>query len=122
MKLLLNKIKKVQNSPLKKVILNRLQEFSNFKNKSSQEWFSELCFCILTANAKAKTGLALQQTLEYKGFTTTSQETLTQIIKDHKHRFHNNKANYIVQARKFLNIKEIINPSGMAATATAMAS
>ena len=108
MKFLINKIKIVQQSLVESQIKNRIQEFQSFKDKSNEDWFSELCFCILTANAKAKTSLVLQQTLGYQGFTITSQETLTKIIKDHKHRFHNNKAKYIIQARKFTNIKEII--------------
>ena len=33
------------------------------KNKSPEAWFSELCFCILAANAKQKTAEAIEKQL-----------------------------------------------------------
>lgn len=108
MQSLLKEIKKVQNSNIKEVIEQRLYEFSSFHKKSEKEWFSELCFCILTANAKQKTGDKIQQVLGPEGFLTKSQTELANIIKENKHRFHNNKARYIVKAREFSDIKKIL--------------
>jgi N-glycosylase/DNA lyase len=98
---------------LKKQIENkvnkRLKEFSSFSKKSNGEWFSELCFCILTANSKAKTAIAIQNELKADGFLNLNQKQLSNCIKRNKHRFHNNKAKYIVEARNYCNIKNILN-------------
>ena len=37
-----------------------------------------------------------------------SQDEISNCIKKNKHRFHNNKSRYIVEARKFFNIKSIL--------------
>ena len=41
----------VKNSEIKNIVEQRLNEFSDFKNKQGEEWFSEMCFCLLTANS-----------------------------------------------------------------------
>lgn len=87
---------------------SRLQEFNSFKDKSEEEWFSELCFCLLTANAKASTALNLQSSLGPSGFLTLSKSKLVEAIKSHKHRFHNNKSKYIIKARTHATIKRTI--------------
>lgn len=92
------------------LIETRLNEFKSFKHKSDEDWFSELCFCILTANSKALTALSVQKELGFKGFMTLPEKTLVQRIKENKHRFHNIKAARIVEARKHTNIKKIITP------------
>lgn len=103
-------IKQINSLPkeTKTLIETRLKEFSSFKSKSNKEWFSELCFCILTANSKAKTALAIQSELGYKGFSKVPQSKLAETIKRNKHRFHNNKSKYIVKAREHLDIKDKI--------------
>lgn len=102
---LIEKVRQLEKTEINDVITKRLSEFESFKNKSEDEWFSELCFCILTANAKQKTGAAIQNQIQAEGFKTLSQETLANLIKVNKHRFHNNKSKYIVKAREFANIK-----------------
>lgn|SRR3989338_1991557 len=92
----------------KLLIETRLKEFSSFKSKTNQDWFSELCFCILTANSKAKTALAIQKELGQKGYLSLSQPKLAQTIRRNKHRFHNNKSKYIVLARNHKDIKDKI--------------
>lgn len=89
-------------------IEKRLQEFSQFKKFGNQEWFNELCFCILTANSKAETAIKIQNTLFPDGFSKKTQTEIAYIIKSHGHRFHNTKASYIVAARNFLHIKDIV--------------
>ena len=108
MKELLDKIRQLEQSEVNSLADRRLEEFASFKNKSEDEWFSELCFCILAANAKQSTSAIIQSQLSADGFKTLSQETLTNLIKINKHRFHNNKAKYIVLAREFANVKSII--------------
>lgn len=105
---LIEKVRDLEKTEINDIINKRLSEFESFKTKSADEWFSELCFCILTANAKQKTGAAIQSQIQSEGFKTLSQETLANLIKINKHRFHNNKSKYIVKARQFSNIKERI--------------
>ena len=96
-------IKKVKQ--LKKEVGNkvdeRLKEFENNK-----DWFSELCFCILTANSKAKTALKIEKEAD---FLRMNEKELKDTIKKNKHRFHNRKAKFIVEAREFRNIKKILD-------------
>jgi len=104
---LTNKINSIPYS-IKKLINQRLSEFESFKSKSNNEWFSELCFCILTANSRALTAINIQNQLKPTDFLSFSQNKLSIIIKDNKHRFHNNKAKYIVEARQHKNVKSIL--------------
>ena len=105
---LIQQIQKIQNSSTKPKINQRLKEFEEFQKKSTQEWFSELCFCILTANSKALTAINIQNELGAKGFCGYCQKDLSQTIKNNKHRFHNNKAKYITQARCYIDIKTVV--------------
>lgn len=89
-------------------ILSRYQEFKAFETQTNQEWFSELCFCILTANSQAKRAIEIQNELGFNGFASLEEKDIAQVIKSHGHRFHNNKAKYIVLAREFINIKDLI--------------
>src|SRR3989344_5280444 len=109
MQSLINQIKSLQNSSINKIVEKRLEEFLSFKNKTNEERFQELCFCILAANSKQKTAENIEKSLRYEKLLTLSQEELADFIRNNKHRFHNNKARFIVEARKFSNIKEIIN-------------
>lgn len=115
MQKLLKDIKSIDPEVMQ-TIESRLVEFDSFKDKKEEEWFSELCFCILTANSRAKTALAIQSALGPRGFLTLSQEQLVKTIKDNKHRFHNTKASRIVEARQHKNIKstiqDIVNSQG----------
>lgn len=94
---------------IKKLIGSRLKEFKNFKNLGDDAWFSELCFCILTANSQARRAIEIQNFLGVAGFLHLPQEEIAKTIKSFGHRFHNNKAKYIVKARKFHNIKKLIS-------------
>ncbi|MBW3021911.1 N-glycosylase, partial [Candidatus Woesearchaeota archaeon] len=108
MKELINKINKLQETKIKTLIDKRLKQFESFQKKPSKEWFSELCFCLLTANSKAETAIAIQNDLGCKGFCGYSQNKIKSTIIKNKHRFHNNKSKYIVDARCFSEIKNII--------------
>ncbi len=104
----INEIKRVQKSLIKEDINNRLSEFESFSSKDIKSWFSELCFCILTANSKAKTAIEIQQELGPDGFCECEKDEVKNCIIKNKHRFHNNKSKYIVEARKYIDIKSII--------------
>ncbi len=108
MQKLMQQILTAKNSSVKETINQRLADFSSFAEKNLDEWFSELCFCILTANSKAETAISIQKQLGKNGFLVKSQEELSSIIRQNKHRFHNNKAKYIVMARPHRLIKSTI--------------
>ena len=109
MKDLIEKVKLLEKSEIGNTVEQRLAEFAAFKDKPGGEWFSELCFCILTANSKQKTGASIQKELGPRGFLSKSQEEIRDVIIRNRHRFHNNKSRYIVEARKHARIKDIIN-------------
>lgn len=109
---LIKEIKYIKNSSVKNKVDKRLKEFKNFKNKNTKEWFSELCFCILTANSKAVTALKIQEELTPKGFCEYSLNNVRKTIRKNKHRFYNNKAKYIIAARKHIDIKNKIKGLG----------
>ncbi|MFT4302944.1 MAG: N-glycosylase/DNA lyase [Candidatus Woesearchaeota archaeon] len=108
MKSLKNLILQNVNSNIKSKIDKRLNDFKKINKKTKEEWFSELCFCILTANSKASTAINIQNQLGYHGFRNLSQEELSNFIRNNKHRFHNNKSKYICESRNYENIQEII--------------
>ncbi|MAG20362.1 N-glycosylase [archaeon] len=97
---MIEKVKKLEKEIGSKV-RKRLKEFENNK-----DWFGELCFCILTANSKAKTALKIEK--EVGNFLNLTEEELKEVIKKNKHRFHNRKARYIIEARKFKDIKKFL--------------
>ncbi|MBW3020624.1 N-glycosylase/DNA lyase [Candidatus Woesearchaeota archaeon] len=105
---LIQEINKLKKSEISKVIKKRLEEFQELNKKDNNEWFSELCFCILTANSKAETAIKIQNNIKAKGFLTFPLEKLTHEIKRVGHRFHNNKAKFITEARKYSKIKDIV--------------
>ena len=103
---LIKQINKLKSSLIKQEVDNRINEFRELNN--SEDWFSELCYCLLTANSKAETALNIEKELKWKGFYSSSQSEIRDFIKRNKHRFHNNKSKFIVEARKFKDIKNII--------------
>ena len=61
--------------------------------------FSELCFCILTANSSAVMGIKIQAALGEKGFTELPVELLAQKIQSFGHRFAYQRAERIALVR-----------------------
>ena len=82
------------------IILNREKHFKNvWATASEEEIFAELIFCIFTPQSKAVTCWAAVNELANKNmfFNATDTEiakTITAV------RFRNNKANYVIEARK----------------------
>jgi N-glycosylase/DNA lyase len=105
---LIQEINKLKKEQISKIINEKIKVFKSFQFKDDKEWFPELCFCILAANSKARTSLNIQNQLQYKGLTTLNQEQLSKVILENKHRFHNNKAKFIIEARKYKDIKTIL--------------
>ena len=108
MKELIFRVENLKQSSIKKTIDNRMNEFKELGNKSSNEIFKELCFCFMTANFSAEGGMRIQSELGDK-FLFLSEEELAKELKKLGHRFPNSRANFIFEARKYKdNIKDIL--------------
>ncbi|WP_121957197.1 N-glycosylase/DNA lyase [Petrotoga sp. 9PWA.NaAc.5.4] len=96
---LIRQIEKLKES-IEDQVEKRFQEFKNIGEKGDKlDLYSELCFCILTANWKAKGGIKAQQVISKSGFATFSEEELIKKLKEIGHRFPNTRAKYIIQNR-----------------------
>lgn len=76
-------------------------DFRPFLNEVYEaDVFSELCFCILTANSSASMGIRIQSEVGSEGFREMPLEDLTRIIAKHGHRFPEQRAERIVELRE----------------------
>ncbi|MFA5077473.1 MAG: N-glycosylase/DNA lyase, partial [Candidatus Micrarchaeia archaeon] len=89
---------KLRKSGVGAEVGRRMRELK--RNFSSEEkLFSELCFCILTANERAAKGIEIQEKIG-NGFAAFSENELRDFLKRNGYRFYNVRAGYIVEARK----------------------
>ena len=102
---LVNNIRELQNNHVATLVGKRIREFAALYKKPSGYWFSELCFCILTANSRAASAIDIQAELGVEGFKKCGLDEVRQCIRKHKHRFHNNKSECIVLARDLPDVK-----------------
>jgi len=99
---LINHVKKLlQNETLTKEINKRMREFEEKRKSSWRDLFSELCFCILTANSSAQMGIKIQNALGFEGFYYLSEEELSSRLSELGYRYPRVRARYIVEARKY---------------------
>lgn len=108
---LAGKINELRRGRVGKLVAQRIREFKDLGRKGNEEWFSELCFCILTANSTARLGMKIQRELGSKGFLTLPLVELRHRLKAAGHRFPNTRARFIVKARKFRDLKGITKKS-----------
>ncbi len=114
---------------VKDLVRKRLEEFENlgkfgetrfdFKPFLEAEYkadlFSELCFCLLTANSSASLGIKAQMQIGSEGFKSLSLKELTEILYSLGHRFALQRAERIVKARENFHrtlelLKDCSNP------------
>ncbi|MFA5993077.1 MAG: N-glycosylase/DNA lyase [Candidatus Pacearchaeota archaeon] len=105
---LISQIESLKNSPIREIVEKRLNEFEKLGEGDNKNWYSELCFCILTANSRAASAMRIQNQVGAMGFLMSPKENIAHVIRLNKHRFHNNKAKFICEARKYSNIKDIL--------------
>ncbi|MHA1280948.1 MAG: N-glycosylase/DNA lyase [Promethearchaeota archaeon] len=96
---LISQIEKLKNQEISQVIKKRINEFSSIIKKGEEAIFSELCFCILTANCSAEKCIEVQKKMG-NNFINLSQEKLAEKLKSLGYRFPNKRAEFIVYARK----------------------
>ncbi len=83
---------------IKNTVDLRIREFEELRKENENILFQELCFCILTANSSAKTGMKIQEKIG-TGFINYPEEKLRVELKNTGYRFWNVRAKYIVEAR-----------------------
>ncbi|MBT3408741.1 N-glycosylase/DNA lyase [Candidatus Woesearchaeota archaeon] len=109
MKELIQQVNQLKKTEIKNIIDKRMKEFSDLNKMSNEDWFSELCFCLTTANSSQKTGAKIQNELGFSGYYNLSLKELTIKLKELGHRFYNVRSQFIFEARKNKNIKEILS-------------
>ncbi len=105
---LISSIRKLERE-IGHIVAKRVYEFKEVNRSGNEEWFSELCFCVLTANSTAELGIKIQNIIG-KGFLEMERGELEVQLKNLGHRFWKKRAEYIVNARKFHNIKDLLIP------------
>ena len=102
-------VRRLMESHVAVLVEGRAVEFSEMRQKSWKDWFSELAFCILTANSSAELGIKIQEELGPKGFLEFPLQELSKRLRQLGHRFPNARAKYIVDARVHAErLKEIV--------------
>jgi N-glycosylase/DNA lyase len=106
---LIKEINLIQNE-VKEEIKKRHEEFKYIgKNGTEEELFSELCFCIMTANWSAKGGIKAQKHIGAKNFVKLSLDEMKVKLKEVGHRFPNARAEYIVSNRWIIgSLKDLL--------------
>ena len=108
---LINSIKQLKTSKISKVIDNRIEEFSCIKEKSIEDIFIELCFCIMTANCGAIKCIEIHELIG-NDFLHLSESELVTAFKTHGYRFPNLRANYIIESRQLIkDLEDTLNHS-----------
>ena len=100
MKDLINKIESLKESNISNLVNDRIQEFKKIDKNSTQELFTELCFCILTANFNAEKCIEIQNEIG-TDFLTLSEEELSNKLSEMGHRYPNCRAKYISDSSKY---------------------
>jgi len=108
MKKLISKIDELRSSEIKNRVDRRILEFEEV-GKNKDLIFSELCFCILTANSSADNCIRVQKEAG-EHFDSLEGDRLAGKLKEVGCRFHTKRAGYIVEARK--NRNELIEKVG----------
>ncbi len=87
------------NSPFRREVDQKIQEFQSYVRKEGEEIFFELCYCFLTANTSAELGIRMQKELGLKPFIEDSREILTAKLKGAHYRFYNTRGRFITENR-----------------------
>jgi N-glycosylase/DNA lyase len=98
MESLIEKVENLKREPIAEVISQRMKEFEDYGIEKEDKVFSELCFCLLTANFQAEKCIQIQRDMG-RGFEILPQEELAKKLKDVGHRFWPQRAERIVKAR-----------------------
>lgn len=84
-------------------IQSKLEEFSKNRDLDKDDLFLELCFCLSTPLSKAERAAQVINKGNKELLIYGSEKDVANLLKGFV-RFHNNKACYIVKARKFMDL------------------
>jgi len=93
----------------KPLVEDRWREFEKLRKEGTEEeLFSELCFCVLTANWSAQGGIKAQKFIN-NGFVHLPKEELSQKLREVGHRYPEARAEYIISNRWIINrLKDLL--------------
>jgi N-glycosylase/DNA lyase len=112
MKQLLEKIQQVKESKIKDLIDSRIREFEEAGRAKEEKVFSELCFCLMTANFSADKCIKIQKNMG-RDFEFLPEEQIAKKLREFGHRFPNTRANYIHEAKACrAKLYSILKPDG----------
>ena len=90
-------------------INQKISSFNKLKKASNEALFSELCYCILTANCQAQTCMTIQNEFPYD-FSKATKKQIKHHLKTHHYRFPNIRTQYILEAQTHKkNLQYILN-------------
>lgn len=91
----------VENKQLNEAIDATLTSFNKLKKTGTDEaLFSELCYCILTANCHAQTCMGIQESFR-QPFSEATESQIKKHLRNHHYRFPNVRTQYILKAQKY---------------------
>jgi N-glycosylase/DNA lyase len=93
---------KLRDEPeVRSTVEGRVAEFLEVKDKDSYAWFEELVYCLLTAYSSARLGqLCVDALCDCGALLEGPLEEVVKTLRVQGHRFHNKRAEYIVEARR----------------------
>uniref|UniRef100_A0A7C3MKU9 8-oxoguanine DNA glycosylase/AP lyase n=1 Tax=Dictyoglomus thermophilum TaxID=14 RepID=A0A7C3MKU9_DICTH len=93
------------------LVEKRIKEFENLgKYGTELDLFSELSFCVLTANWSAQGGIKAQNYIGKLNFARLSENELAEKLKEVGHRYPLMRARYIVENRKLIgSLRDLFN-------------
>ncbi|WP_448374798.1 N-glycosylase/DNA lyase [Fervidobacterium sp.] len=95
---LLEELEKIREIA-KPLVEERWNEFEKLRKEGTEEdFFSELSFCVLTANWSAQGGIKAQKIIGY-GFSHLTKEELSQKLREVGHKYPEARAEYIIANR-----------------------
>jgi N-glycosylase/DNA lyase len=92
---LVERLGTLRESGVGKIVEQRLKEFKS-NGRDPEKIFSELCFCICTANNSAERGMRAQKEID---FCESGEDELRKQMRKVVCRFYNNKTGFILSAR-----------------------
>lgn len=106
----INKIKSIEEEAYP-LVEKRIREFEALgKYGDELDLFSELSFCVLTANWTAQGGIKAQNYIGKTNFAKLSQKELAEILREVGHRYPEARAKFIVENRKLIGkLRDIWN-------------
>lgn len=110
---LAREVKKVISDPeVRAKVEARVAEFTRRREKGDEkEWFSELCFCLMTANSTARLGIEIQESLA-EGCLDLPQKKVEKVLREHGHRFARPRSDFICRARELPGLRKTIESLG----------